>query len=677
MHPLSERLGGFFGRPRTIRFRIVTLSALILLPILPLFIWLMLSLAATQQALIERERLDVTNQLSAAIDRDIANKLGVLKGLAAVARQADRGPANLLSEVHSHSDFVRIWTFDRSGAAVGKIGELADPTLPSVESPLAEATFAGESAVSSVRGEGIDNTTVLLTVPILDGYKVVYGLAGEIRVAHLSDLFDTVGMNPTWTAGVVDRNGRFVARSINARTRVGEMARPELRNSANASTPYGTFENVTLEGRRVLNAYRRSALTGWTSVVAVPKQDLAAPLRSAMMGTVVGTSAVLAFTLLAMMWMANRISLPVRSLGQYARNLAGGKPYNKPAFGIVELDEVRAALESAVAKSAHLAAIVTSSGDAILSTDPEGNIRTWNNAAERLFGYAAEEVIGKPKAVIIPADRLEEFAEQRKKVSGGQSVQCETVRLRRDGASIDVLINAAPVYAADGSVTAMSSVIHDISALKAAEQHRIVLLRELAHRSKNQLAVIQSIAGQTGRSADSIDDFLIKFRERLQGMAVSHDLLAGQNWRGANLEDIVIGQLKTFVGHSSDQVTLAGPCVSIKASAAEMIGLALHELATNSVKYGALSSPGGRITINWSVDFDAASPMLSLEWVETGGPTIRQPPVRKGFGTRMIESLVASAVSGRSDLQYRQTGVYWRLECTDVLNKSLADAPSA
>ena len=208
----------------------------------------------------------------------------------------------------------------------------------------------------------------------------------------------------------------------------------------------------------------------------------------------------------------------------------------------------------------------------------------------------------------------------------------------------------------------MSSIIHDITALRAAEEHRLILMRELAHRSKNQLAVIQSIAGQTGRSATSLDGFLDAFSQRLQGIAVSHDLLSDQYWRGAPLTELVKRHLAPFVGEKSDRVSVSGPPIDMSASEAEAIGLALHELATNSVKYGALSEPEGTVDVKWTVTANGSSPgTVSLEWTEKNGPPIEAPPTRKGFGSRIIESLVATAVSGNSMIEYRPEGVYWRL----------------
>lgn len=189
------------------------------------------------------------------------------------------------------------------------------------------------------------------------------------------------------------------------------------------------------------------------------------------------------------------------------------------------------------------------------------------------------------------------------------------------------------------------------------------LMRELAHRSKNQLAIIQSIAGQTARDATGIDEFMTKFRHRLQGLAASHDLLARQEWKGVSIADLVEGQLAVFADVGSrENISISGPDISLGPTSAEAIGLALHELATNSVKYGSLSTPGGHISLGWSVKRNGdGQSLLKLEWTETGGPEVK-PPARKGFGSQVIERLAATSVGGKSRIDYSPQGVHWELE---------------
>ena len=649
--------------PKTIRFRIVAFAAIIVMPLLVLLSWMAFSYSSAKRQLIEFEQFDITNRLSTAIDREIAERVGMLRGLAASGDLKN----NQIEEFKRHATLLvalpqitHIWAFSKDGRLFQSVPEQSNKQLD--HASLAQI-FAGQNVVSTVFGENLRNARIIIAVPVFDGTSVIFGVAAEMRVDHINRLFKDVGMEPTWPAAVVDRNGRYVARSISPEVMIGKAARPELLSVARGSANSGTFENVTWENTSVINAFHRSSLTGWTSVVAVPKSVLLAPFRRVVGLTVIGGVAVLAFSFLLATTMASRISKPVRELRRFATALSEGHTSNKVAFHIAELDDVRDALDAAMTKNARLAAIVESSGDAILSVNLDGKVSTWNSGAEELFGYSADEIIGRPKTLIVPDEYQGEFEEQRKSILEGNVIRTETVRRKKDGTLVHVSLNAAPVRRADGKIIAISSIIHDITEIKASEEHLHFLMRELAHRSKNQLAIIQSIAGQTLRSSDSMEGFLIDFRARLQGMAISHDLLVAQNWRGAPLNTLVERQLGIFEGGNSDRVSTSGPAVTLTATAAEAIGLALHELATNSVKYGALSMPEGRIAINWTLQRNGSSrPRLKLEWLESGGPPITANPQRKGFGSRIIEHSVPKSVSGQSKLTYASDGLNWLLE---------------
>ncbi len=162
-----------------------------------------------------------------------------------------------------------------------------------------------------------------------------------------------------------------------------------------------------------------------------------------------------------------------------------------------------------------------------------------------------------------------------------------------------ISLDMAPIRGATGTIVAMSSIIHDITSRKAADKHQRFLMRELTHRSKNLLAIVQSMARQTARSATSMADFEKRYMHRLHGLAASHDLLVNQNWVGAPLDELILRQVDAFAEANRINVAISGPAVMISAKAAQTIGLALHELATNSMKYGAFSTPKGKVSIEW------------------------------------------------------------------------------
>jgi len=213
----------------------------------------------------------------------------------------------------------------------------------------------------------------------------------------------------------------------------------------------------------------------------------------------------------------------------------------------------------------------------------------------------------------------------------------------------------------DGKAQRLVNVVADVTDRKVAEEHVKFLMGEITHRSKNLLSVVQAIASQTGRTVDTFEEFQKRFAQRLQGLAASHDLLVLQDWQGASLTDLVRDQLAPFTESGSERITVSGPDIMLRPEAAEAIGLALHELATNAVKYGALSVPGGHITISWAFDDHSTEPrQLLLSWAERGGPPVT-PPSRTGFGHIVFERLVTKSLNGEVALDFAPEGVSWKL----------------
>jgi PAS domain S-box-containing protein len=210
----------------------------------------------------------------------------------------------------------------------------------------------------------------------------------------------------------------------------------------------------------------------------------------------------------------------------------------------------------------------------------------------------------------------------------------------------------------DGKAQRMISIVADVTERKAAEDHVGFLMREITHRSKNLLTVIQSIARRTAGSASSLEDFLKRFDQRLVGLAASHDVLIGNHWQRAPLAALLRQQLNPFVDVQGARVEFDGPEVMLSADTAQALGLAVHELATNAVKYGALSAPAGRVRLAWHYDDgEAGARRLLLEWIEQGGPAIA-PPAQKGFGDVVIQEM-ARALSAEVTMDFSPQGLHW------------------
>lgn len=201
---------------------------------------------------------------------------------------------------------------------------------------------------------------------------------------------------------------------------------------------------------------------------------------------------------------------------------------------------------------------------------------------------------------------------------------------------------------------------------RSYQQERL-LMAELDHRVKNTLASISALISQTSRGADSLDGFANGLNRRIQSMAKAHSLLTKSRWEGVSLINLIREEVEHFEEGGSGVAMIGGPEVVLAPKAALSLSLALHELATNAAKYGALSAPGGRVTVKWSLTGDDD---LSLHWRESGGPSVR-PPTRKGFGTTLIQRALKMETGGRSDLRFEPGGV----EC-DILLPSSSIVPA-
>lgn len=197
-----------------------------------------------------------------------------------------------------------------------------------------------------------------------------------------------------------------------------------------------------------------------------------------------------------------------------------------------------------------------------------------------------------------------------------------------------------------------------VAARKDADQRLRLVMREVNHRSKNLLTVIQSIARQT--AASSPDDFLRRFANRLEALAASQDLLVKSEWKGVDLSDLVRSQLGPYRGLIDNRIRLRGPRIDLTAAAAQTIGMALHELATNAAKYGALSNDGGTVDIAWSID--AATGAFTLSWTERGGPPSK-PPTSKGFGSTVTGRMVELGLSAEVATEFAPAGLCWSMRC--------------
>jgi PAS domain S-box-containing protein len=297
------------------------------------------------------------------------------------------------------------------------------------------------------------------------------------------------------------------------------------------------------------------------------------------------------------------------------------------------------------------ASTVLSSNDAIFSIDPNRTIRTWNPGAERLYGYTAAEMIGRPITDLAPQNLHEEQFGLYRETQRGETVVFETTRRHKDGRLLPVGISAAPIFDAEGKIAGVAAVHRDMTENRQYREHLAFTLRELSHRTKNVLAVVQGLGHMIARRSDAIEDFQTRFNGCIQALASTHDLLVQHDWQGVTLFELLRAHLAPFGGIDGSRFAASGPEVCLRPSAMQSLGLIIHELATNAAKYGALSAAGGAVSIAWETDAGG----LTLTWRERGGPPVSAPQ-RSGFGQVMFERIGAS-LDGRIALDYRPEGL--------------------
>lgn len=190
-------------------------------------------------------------------------------------------------------------------------------------------------------------------------------------------------------------------------------------------------------------------------------------------------------------------------------------------------------------------------------------------------------------------------------------------------------------------------------------------MRELQHRMKNLMMIIQSIAFQSAKQASTKDEFFDRFSGRLLSYSKATDLLVANQWRGLEIDELVRSQLAIFGFVDGAQVQIKGPKLNLSPRGAHNIGLAIHELATNASKYGSLSVPQGMVFISWSVIKNGTGRRFQFSWQEVGGPCVSQP-TRYGFGRQILDKLVASALSGKSIYRFQPDGISWTLDTSSA-----------
>lgn len=305
-------------------------------------------------------------------------------------------------------------------------------------------------------------------------------------------------------------------------------------------------------------------------------------------------------------------------------------------------------------------------GDGLVATDDGGRIILFNAAAEDMFGYSSEEVTGRAVEMLLP-QRFRRSHRQALKTFGGEMAATthlmgrsrEVVGLRGNGE--EFFVEATLSRRLVGGRPVAIAIMRDVTERKLLEERRRLLSSEVAHRMKNNIAVINSIVSLTARSCGSVATFKDSLQGRLMAMADSNELLLRGSGKDADLEDLLRVETAPFLVAERSNILLEGPKADVSARLTVALGLVIHELATNSAKYGAFSRDAGQVRIGWSIAGNEGQQRLLLAWREENGPPVT-PPVTRGFGTELIEHSLRGSFRGKVDITYPARGLECRID---------------
>ena len=313
-----------------------------------------------------------------------------------------------------------------------------------------------------------------------------------------------------------------------------------------------------------------------------------------------------------------------------------------------------AALRESEARFRHMADSVPA---LIWMTDAEAQTIFANMHYDHMFGRPAEEMLGDGWSQVLLPEDVEPFKAAFAKAFRERCPFQAEVRVRdKDDRVRWLRCEGVPRLDDEGNFLGYTGCNVDITDVKLAGERQILLINELNHRVKNTLATVQSIAAQTLRNAQSPNQAREEFEVRLFALSRAHDVLTRENWIGADLREIIDGAVQPYRSWGGSRVRIKGPEVRLLPQTALALAMALHELATNAVKYGALSNASGQVDIAWTVLSGDQHERILMRWKESGGPPV-QPPTRRGFGTRLIERSLAHDLGGEATIDFASEGV--------------------
>jgi PAS domain S-box-containing protein len=652
------------------------LAALVLVSALPFVVLAAFLLAwgaqAQRETLMARGEQSVRTILN-SLDQDIARANSFLKGIS-IARTLQQGDWPTFFDQTGGRlpiEGSAVLVYDvKTSTFISKDGSQPNPAA---QHSMRHSAISGEMGLSDLFQDArLGRYASLVTEPLTVDGDIRYVLGLVIPADHTSRMLKSQALPANWITAIFDARGVTVARTHGGPQVIGEPGRQELIDKIQQSG-WGRVENVTREGVRVENNFGTAA-TGWSIATGIPQDEFNQPIRNSLyitsaIGLLLGTLAlILAFIV------GNHLAKPVAALAEAARDLGRGDRPRPIPPAIFELSVVQGALQEAYSdlrrqgeertkaerevrdSEERLRLAMEAGGLGAWEYDPLGKVFRASARCQTIMGIS-----GPARAYdeLVAAIHQDDRELQRKAVSdaiaGNANFSVECRFMQPDG-SVRWVRMSGKVVGDGRERVKLAGVAQDITRDKTAAQLQSLLLDELNHRVKNSLAQIIAIAHFTRRSQGNTAVAWDALESRIHAMAKTHDLLTANSWRGGLLREVLLNELAAYQDVDGSRLTLAGDPVLLSPKAMQALSLAVHELATNAAKYGALSRPEGRVALSWSIEGNGGRQHVVLKWVESGGPPVTQGNPA-GFGSRLIEQVFTRELRGRVRLQFLPDGV--------------------
>jgi len=670
MFEVSEGTRGHRLPRRSARLHLLGLIAAAVIPVWLFAAYLLFQFAMHERLRFEQDALQTARQVSLVVEAEVANLRTIVDGLsksAALANgdlEAFRGEA--LRAVQGTTYNLVLRDLGHNQLLNTDVGFGANlPQVEPISAPDREKLKVSSILVSDVfQGQGSKDYRVAISVKVPSPTGEDLLLSISVPTSRIRDVM-MPAVPDGWTVGVGDRDGNYVARSRSHEEMTGKPGLPEyLKKIVGRS---GSFISRNYQGTTLLAGYFRSSYSGWFYTANVPLSDVQAPLwRSLAAIGGIGIVALLLSAGLAYV-VGKHLTGATTDLAARADALGKGCPVQPLSTSVREFATIAQALvdaERAIAQRRNeLETVLDTVPAAVWFTyDPKALLVIRNRFATELMGLPTKvrQSFGVPDPVINTVAVKDGHTVSREDRPLSRAMRGELTDNEEfsytlpSGGERFLLSSARPIRGATGHIIGAVQISLDITDRKRGEEQKKLLVNELNHRVKNTLAVVQAIASQTIRNATSLPEAGRTLTSRLVSLSKAHDILTQKNWSGADLNDLIIESIKPHAAIERFQIT--GEKVWLPPNLALSFALALHELTTNAIKYGALSNAKGRVTISWNLVNRGTEARLNLEWRETGGPTVGSIE-RRGFGTQLLERVFAPNSAGRVLMNFKRRGL--------------------